>query len=296
MRLFIFVFIALSMSTPAQAAIVIGFEELSVFTGDNPAGGGQFYNGNDGSGVTNSNGWTSGGVFFGNSYNGDFLPSFDFWSGWGYSNVANKTTADFTNQYAAFPGGGANAAGGAVVGGQYAVAANSGAFFNLPSHTSLASVQLTNTTYTGLSMRDGDQFAKKFGGPSGNDPDFFRVALNGFDGLSGTGTLVGSIVVDLADYTFADNTQDYILDEWLTVDLSSLAGARSVVLSFSSSDVGSFGINTPLYLAMDNLTLSVVPEPGSLLPLLLAAAALAPHYRRRRRAVAGDTFNEIERK
>jgi hypothetical protein len=282
MRLFIFVFIALCMSVPTQAAIVIGFEELSVFTGNNPAGGGQFYNGNDGTGTTNSNGWTSGGVFFSNRYNGDFLPNFDFWSGWGYSNVANATTAGFTNQYAAFPGGGANASGGVVVGGQYAVAAGSGAFFNLPNQTFLASVQLTNTTYTGLSMRDGDQFAKKFGGPSGNDPDFFRVALNGFDGLSGTGSLVGSVVVDLADYTFADNTQDYILGEWLTVDLSSLAGARSVVLSFSSSDVGAFGINTPLYLAMDNLTLSVVPEPSSLL-LLIAASAFVPNLLRHRR-------------
>lgn len=283
MRLLVSTLIAICLSCGnAHAAIVIDFEDLTLFTGDNLAGGGQFHNGNDGSGTTNSNGWSSGGVFFSNSYNGDFLPSFDFWSGWGYSNVVNSTSAGFTNQYAAFPGGGANAAGGVSAGGQYALAF-SGGYFNLPSNTLLNSVQLTNTTWAGLSMRDGDTFAKKFGGPTGNDPDFFRVALTGFDGLGGTGTMVGSITVDLADYTFDDNAQDYILQDWLTVDLTAIAGARSVALSFSSSDVGGFGINTPVYLALDNLTLSVVPEPTNLL-LLIAGCSLLPCVRRRHRS------------
>ena len=73
----------------ANADYVVDFEEMTQFTGDSPNGGGQFYNGNDGSGTTNDNGWTSGGVFFNNSYNGDNLPAFDFWSGWSYSNVVN---------------------------------------------------------------------------------------------------------------------------------------------------------------------------------------------------------------
>jgi len=284
MRLLVSLLIAICLSCgSASAAIVIGFEELTLFTGDNLAGGGQFYNGNDGSGTTNSNGWSSGGVFFSNSYNGNFLPSFDFWSGWGYSNVVNSTTAGFTNQYAAFPGGGANPAGSVSAGGRYAIAAGSGAYFNLPSNTRLSSVQITNTTYAALSMRDGDTFAKKFGGPNGDDPDFFRVALNGFDGLGGTGTMVGSITVDLADYTFEDNAQDYILQDWLTVDLTAIAGARSVALSFSSSDAGGFGINTPVYLALDNLTLSVAPEPTNLL-LLIAGCSLLPCVRRRHRS------------
>ncbi len=284
MRLLVSTLIALCLSSSAHAALVIDFEELTLFTGDNLAGGGQFYNGNAGSG-TNSNGWSSGGVFFSNSYNGDSLPTlgFDFWDGWGYSNVVNSTSAGFTNQYAAFPGGGADAAGGVLVGGRYAIAARSGGYFNLPSNTLLSSVQLANTTYAALSMRDGDTFAKRFGGPSGDDPDFFRVVLNGFDGLGGTGALVGSITVDLADYTFADNTQDYILEEWLTVDLTAITGARSVALSFSSSDVDPiFGINTPVYLALDNLTLSVVPEPTHLL-MLIAGCSLLPCVRRRHR-------------
>ncbi len=42
-----------------------------------------------------------------------FLPNmydstFDFWTGWALSNVANSTTPGFLNQYAAFPGRGGN--------------------------------------------------------------------------------------------------------------------------------------------------------------------------------------------
>jgi hypothetical protein len=36
-------------------------------------------------------------------------------------------------------------------------------------------VYVTNTTYAYNSMRDGDMFAKKFGGPTGNDPDWYKL-------------------------------------------------------------------------------------------------------------------------
>src|SRR5262249_17448897 len=37
--------------------------------------------------------------------------------------------------------------------------------------------------------------------------------------------------------------------------LSAMAGARTLSFEFASSDVGMFGINTPTYLALDNLVL-----------------------------------------
>lgn len=133
-------------------------------------------------------------------------------------------------------------------------------------------------------MLNGDSFAKKFGGVSGNDADFYRVTFTGYDQLqsngAATGNTTGSVVFSLADFTFADNTQDYILSSWSSVNLSSLGFAKSVRLSFSSSDVGAFGINTPTYLAFDNLVLTAVPEPGSL--GLVAVAILACGLRRRK--------------
>jgi hypothetical protein len=149
---------------------------------------------------------------------------------------------------------------------------------NLPSNARLESVQLTNGTYAALSMQTGDRFAKKFGGPSGDDPDFLRVTLHGFAGLNKSGGSLGSVTVDLADFTFADNSQDYILSTWLNVDLSSMATARSISVSFSTTDLG-----TPTYVALDNLTFAAVPEPAGF-TLLFVSAVMVFSRRTRPRA------------
>jgi hypothetical protein len=57
----------------------------------------------------------------------------------------------------------------------------------------------------------------------------------------------------LADYRFTDNSEDYIVDEWTWVDLSSLGAVDSLSFTLTSSDVGQFGMNTPAYFCMDNV-------------------------------------------
>ncbi len=268
----------IAMSSFARADVIATFEELNIFTGASPAGGGSFYNGNNGSNTTNSNGWSSQGILFSNSYDSNFG---GFWSGWSYSNVVNSTTVGFTNQYASFPGGGANGTGGVAAGQKYAIASGSGAFFNLPTNMRLVSVDLSNATYAALSMQNGDSFAKKFGGATGNDADLFGVSLRGFDNVGGTGNAIGSVNVNLSDFRFANNSQDFILNSWINVDLASIADARSVSLSFFSTDTGAFGINTPTYLALDNLRISAVPEPSSIAMLMMIATAVAVAYNAR---------------
>jgi len=104
-------------------------------------------------------------------------------------------------------------------------------------------------------MLDGDAFAKKFGGESGNDPDFFNLIIHSY--LDGE-LSEDSIVVKLADYTFEDNSQDYILNSWLDVDLSVLGMADSLSFQLNSSDIGDFGMNTPAYFCLDNLVYSTI--------------------------------------
>jgi hypothetical protein len=61
----------------------------------------------------------------------------------------------------------------------------------------------------------------------------------------------------LADFRFADNAKDYILDSWSIVDLSmpqNEVGPRdSFVFELMSSDNGQFGMNTPGFFAIDEL-------------------------------------------
>ncbi len=239
------------------SADTVNFDELNVWT--SIGSDGSYYNGDRGVG-SNNLGWSSGNVYFGNSFVDTAFGG--YWNGFSYSNVSNTTTPGFVNEYAAYAGGG--------VGGQgnYAVAfgfEDSQAFFNLPGASTISSVYLTNTTYAALSMENGDQFAKKFGGNTGDEADYFSVTFTGYDSLNGAGNVTGAVEFYLADFRFVDNSLDYIIDQWTSVDMSALGLVQSVRLSFQSSDVGQFGINTPTYVALDNLVYSTVaiPEPTS---------------------------------
>ncbi len=223
--------------------------------------------------------FTSGGAVFNNSY----TPAYDSFSGWAYSNVTNVTTPGFGNQYAAYnlPGGGTGDASP-----NYGIAYNfspGDATIGLPAGAAPRSIRLTNTTYAALSIRDGDQFAKKFGGPTGNDPDFFRLTILGTNAAN---LPTGSVDFFLADYRSADNSQDYIVSAWTTVDLTTLAPDTSKLsFTLTSTDIGPFGMNTPAYFAADNLVLlTPVPEPTTTLLVAAAGATAGAAWRRRGRA------------
>jgi hypothetical protein len=205
-----------------------------------------FDNGADGAGGFNLQGV---------QLNNDHHPVFGSWVGWSLSRVANSTTPGFSNQYAAFPGGGA--AGSQ----QYAVAfsgedgGEATPVVTLPVGWQPTSAAIANTTYAARSMLTGDGFAKKFGGDDGTDPDWFRLTIHG---LADEGTPLTSLEYYLADYRGA---ADFLLASWTTLDLSPLRHPllRKLDFRFASSDVGDFGMNTPAYVALDNL---VLHRPG----------------------------------
>jgi len=194
--------------------------------------------------------------------------------GWAYSNIVDTTTASYLNQYASFSGGG-DASANYGVGFNYTPGDTT---IDLPTNTAPVSIRITNTTYTALSMKNGDAFAKKFGGNSGNDSDYLLLTITGTNSLNQS---TGSVDFYLADYRFADNSQDYIVSNWTTVDLTSLT-SDTTKLSFGlvTTDVGIYGSNTPMYFAADNLTTASVPEPSSL--VLLACSGLGVWWRSRR--------------
>ncbi|MCM2369563.1 DUF4465 domain-containing protein [Aporhodopirellula aestuarii] len=232
----------------------VGFEDIG---GDlDPQ---SFNNGADGQG-----GFTAGSLSFPTAYE----PTFGSWSGWAASNMTDVVTAGFTNQFSAYANPDASEPGGGADGSQtFAVAGGYGASpltISLPEDFtggSFESIAITNTTYAALSMLQGDFFAKQFGGESGDDPDFFLLTIEGFDDA---GESAGTIEFYLADYRFEDNSLDHVVNEWTTVDLTSLSGASSLQFTMSSSDVGSFGMNTPAYFAIDDLVIdrATVAEPS----------------------------------
>jgi hypothetical protein len=151
----------------------------------------------------------------------------------------------------------------------------------LPERTTAINAQVTNTTYAALTMQDGlvTSFGntEPFGGPSGTDPDFFKLSVFG---VGSDGQALGTEVeFFLSDYRSED---DYIIGDWQELDLTPLAGARSLHFNLSSSDVGDFGMNTPAYFALDDLTLAAtaIPEPSGVLALLVITSGLVLRRRR----------------
>ncbi|MBW2423166.1 MAG: DUF4465 domain-containing protein [Deltaproteobacteria bacterium] len=199
-------------------------------------------------------GFTSSGVVFEND--GAF-------SGFSASTTTDATTPGFLNQYSNITGSGVG--GSATFGVAYADAS-----IVLPEEAVVVGAWLTNTTYAALSMRDGDAFAKKFGGDDGSEADYFRLLVEGIDASDSS---TGTAELMLADFRFDDPAEDFILDEWVFLDLSGLGPARSLRFSWESSDLGEFGINTPTYVAIDDLVMT--PEPGSALLLGLGLLGLA---------------------
>jgi hypothetical protein len=219
------------------------------------------------------------GAAFGNEFN----LNYSSWGGFAYSNVTDNVTPGFGNQFSAFPGSGHGPGNDnyAVAFGystntnpQSALDVAGLPYLELPPHAMVQSAFVTNDTYAALSMRDGDSFAKKFGGDDGTDPDWFKLSIYGTD--AGGALLPQSVEFYLADFRSDD---DYIVDTWEFLDLSPLATARRLYFNFSSSDVGDFGMNTPGTFAIDDLSYVLAPEPGSW--FLLCFGSLALVVRRR---------------
>lgn len=192
----------------------------------------------------NSISFQSGNASFSNFYDSSFG---GFWgSGFAISSMRDTVSSSFVNQYSSANGSGHNSISYTVFQREGTVKLISNA-----SGKQIKGFYINNSTYSYLSMKNGDAFAKKFGGLSGNDPDWFLLTIKGWK--SGA-TLSDSVNFYLADLRNTDNSKDYILKNWTWVNLLNLGNVDSISFVLSSSDNGTFGMNTPAYFCIDNFT------------------------------------------
>ncbi|MEM6395547.1 MAG: DUF4465 domain-containing protein [Bacteroidota bacterium] len=187
-----------------------------------------------------------------------------FWAGgWAISTVLDTTDGTFMNLYGAAAGRGFEQSNTYAVGQQnsFIIPNPNGDLISTPIFRSL---YVTNTTYAARVIRDGNSFSDPFGGDDGNDPDFFRLIVKGFDEGQPTGD---SSIIVLADYRFDDNDQDFIIEDWTFVDLQDWSSdIDSLAFTLESSDVGPNGINTPLFFAVDELAFDVLSSVEDITP------------------------------
>jgi len=202
-----------------------------------------YWNGSDSSGISLATKYTSkfvaGNITFSNTWNSNW----NYWSdGWMYSNTSDSVTSGSSNISSCIVGKGANNSS------NYSIGKNK-VYFNIDTSGNrfpIDGIYVTNTTYAHNSMRDGDQFAKKF---TNADQDYYKLLITSFN----NGTDVDTVEFFLADFTHLDSLQDYIVNDWKYVDLSSLGLIDSIKFSLESSDIGQFGMNTPAFFAIDNI-------------------------------------------
>ncbi len=186
-------------------------------------------------------------------FENEYDTTYNSWSGWSYTNITDNTTPGYANQFGNITGSGESSSQFGMfyqsfTGNHKTFISNNGNPINL------SGTYVTNATYAYYSMLNGDFFATQFGDTSNSagGEDWFLLTIYGLgsDSLH-TGD---SVNFYLADYRFADSTQDYIINTWEWVDLTSLGSVYGLDYKLTSSDNGQWGMNTPAYFAMDNLT------------------------------------------
>lgn len=163
------------------------------------------------------------------------------WSGFACSSKKDKVTTGWNNQYSAITGVGASNSK------QYAVAFDSASVVcpadKLYGAYYAKSLMVTNSTYAYFDMTNGSGFSKKFAAG-----DWFKVVITGYL----NNKVVGKKEFYLADFR---EGKSVLVKNWEKVDISSLGEVDRLSFTFGSSDTGSFGINTPKYVCIDDLEL-----------------------------------------
>jgi len=181
------------------------------------------------------------------SFQYDWNTSFGgYWAGgFAYTNKNNVDSGNYRHLYNCIAGKGYNLS-------NYYATGQPGSFIRIKAPSNgVNGFYVTNTTYAHHSMKNGDGFAKKFGGISGNDPDWFKLTVKGY---SGGAMKPDSVEFYLADFRSSNNSLDYILKSWQWVNCSNLGAVDSITFLMYSSDAGSFGMNTPAFFSIDNFT------------------------------------------
>lgn len=178
--------------------------------------------------------------------------------GIGISQWNDMTKGDYTNQCSVYYKDATTGKGGAGGSATFAVAYgyNDGSAYSADTRASLyfaeaekeaiiGSLDICNTTYGYLCMRDGNTFASKL---TYDNKGYFRVT---FTGVNAAGAETGKVEYYLADFRTA--SAPGLAEGWHKIDLSALGSVHKVIINFEGSDVGEYGLNTPAYCAIDNI-------------------------------------------
>jgi hypothetical protein len=197
-----------------------------------------YWTGEEGENEMFSGGWT-----FTNYYS----QAYSFWGGFTASNHTDLTQTGMDAQYTAITAGGYD--GSTQYGVAYTMGAQTDVYASDGAAQTITGCYVTNNLWAYQSITEGDYSSTPFGGTTGNDPDWFKLTATG---KNAAGQTVGTLDFYLADYRFANNEEDYVIDTWEWFDLSPLGAVHTISFSLSSTKSNAYGMLTPAYFCIDN--------------------------------------------
>lgn len=200
--------------------------------------------------------------------------------GWAVSNFTDTADASYSNQCSVYDGNGAHSGQNFAVAYGYSGSSDPQTGYDKCSKIYLTDAEgyksnpgspvtgvakygkfnsawVCNTTYAYLVMRDGNPFTQ---GPLQQQNGWFKVVFVALDADNRpTGKKVEYY---LANFDSSKNAEagltDAIRTGWSQVDLSGLGDSVcTVAINFEGSDSGAYGLNTPVYVAIDDIEVTV---------------------------------------
>ena len=172
--------------------------------------------------------------------------SWGFGMGFTYTSCANDTTPGYTNLSAVTKKG--------VKTNSYFTVNTGGAMYGLPAEITFKGgkaykakeVYVTNSTYAYLAIKDHNDGSGEYSViKEWTKNDKFTLTITGYNGQEKT----GSVEVVLANgYN--------IITSWQQVDLTKLGEVTKIDFNLTSTDNGDWGMNTPAYFCLDQLTVT----------------------------------------
>jgi hypothetical protein len=161
----------------------------------------------------------------------------DFWSGFAISN-RTATTFDAATMT---PDQYNNVTGKAHGGNQFCVVTTYGETITVPDAV-VKGLWFTNSSYTANSILHGDSYS----GGAFDATDWLKCTITG---KTAQGT-ESSVEIDLA------KDGDYV-KTWQYCDLTSLGKVVELSFAFTGSRTGEYGLNTPAYICIDDIEISL---------------------------------------
>jgi len=173
---------------------------------------------------------------FSNYFDADYL----YWEDFAISAIYDDTTSGYVNMFG-------SVAASAYDGNNFAVIYQG--YYGLPTISAKQdfkpqSVYVNNSTYCYFSLLNGDSYARKFAAG-----DYFYMTATGYDANDKE---TGHVDFYLADFR---EGKSLIVKDWTLFDLSSLGTCRSIKFTFTSTDTGESGMNTPATAIIDKINI-----------------------------------------